>query len=282
MKLNSLLAVSLAALTLSGCSLLRKQEASTVNSGDALPLYPVTVYTEATLGGHWFINTVGTITLDGYDDEDWPFIEFVPTEGRFYGNNGCNVINGSYHVDGGQSIALSEIATTMRLCESDSLEFPIARALDSTRSFAVSTTRQGLTILTLRNAKNATVMTLSKSDIEFLNGAWQVTAINGDKIDNQDVRLVFDTAENTVNGNTGCNRLKGDILREAKSAGSLSISNLSTTRRMCPDLNVEQSLLIALEEVNTARRSDKGSVDLLSSSGRVVIHLVKLDKSDLK
>lgn len=282
MTAKSLLAAGLAALTLSGCSLLRKQEASTIDSGDAMPLYPVTVYTEATLGGHWFINTVGSITLQGYDDEEWPFVEFVPAEGRFYGNNGCNVINGSYHVDGGQSLTLSNLATTMRLCESDSLEFPIARALDATRSFSVNTTRQGLTMLNLQNAKGATVMTLSKSDIEFLNGAWRVTEINGDKIENPDVRLVFDTAENKVNGDTGCNRLKGDILREAKSAGSLSISNLSTTRRMCPDLNVEQSLLIALEEVNTAQRGDKGSVDLLSGSGRIVIHLTKLDKTDLK
>lgn len=280
MKTKPLIAVALAALTFSGCSLLRKQEASTVNSGDAMPLYPVTVYSEATLGGHWFINTVGSITLQGYEDEDWPFIEFVPAEGRFYGNNGCNVINGSYHVSGDQNITLSNIATTMRLCESDSLEFPIARALDGTTSFAVNTTRKGLIILSLQNAKGATVMTLSKSDIEFLNGAWQVSAINGEKIDNPDVRLVFDTAENSINGSTGCNRLKGEILREAKSAGSLSISNLSTTRRMCPDLNIEQSLLIALEEVNNARRNDKGSVDLLSSTGRVVIHLTKLDKSD--
>lgn len=281
MKNSPLISAAIvAAITLSGCSLLKKQAASTVDSQDALPLYPVTVYTDTSLDGHWFIRTVGTMKLSGFDDE-WPFIEFVPSEARFYGSNGCNVINGSYHVGGKQTLRLSNVATSMRLCPSDSLEYPISHAIDAVRSYSVSTAKDGSVILSLHDAKNLTVMTLRKSDIDFLNGAWRVKQINGKEVDNSDCRLIFDVAEGTVSGDTGCNILNGQLTREPSVSGSLGFSHLLTTRRACPDLATEQALLIALEEVTAARHSSGKSVDLINSSGDPIIHLTPLSKSDL-
>lgn len=280
MKKSPLIYVAVAAaMTFSGCSLFKRQVASTVNSQDAMPLFPVTVYSDASLDGHWFIRTVGSIKLSGYDDE-WPFLEFVPTEGRFYGNNGCNIINGSYHIGGKQTLELSNVASTMRLCPSDSLEYPIAKALDAVRSFSVTTAKDGSTILSLHNEKNVTVMTLRKSDIDFLNGAWKVAAINGRKVENPDCRLIFDVAEGTVSGDTGCNILNGQLTREPSVSGSLGFSHIATTRRACPDQSTEQALLIALEEVTSASHAAGSSVNLLNSSGNVVLHLTPMSKSD--
>lgn len=281
MTLKHTAAIGLISLTLGGCSLLRRQEQATVGSQDAMPLFPVTVVNETTLGGHWFVRTVGNIKVGGYDDKEWPYIEFVPTEARFYGSNGCNIVNGSYRIGTAQTLQLSEVAATMRLCPSDTLEYPIANALNTTRSFSVTVGKDGSTILNLHNAKNLTVMTLRKSDIDFINGPWQVVALNGQAVDNPDCKLIFDTADGKVSGNTGCNILRGDILREAKVSGSLSFSNLATTRMMCPDLQLEQSLLIALEEVASVRRADHGGIDLLNRSGKSLIQLIPLKKSDL-
>ncbi len=272
------LAAIAAATLISGCSLLKKQEASTVDSPDAMPLFPVTTQVDPSLDGHWFIRTVGTMKLSGFEDE-WPFIEFVPTEGRFYGNNGCNVINGSYHVGSKQTLTLSEIAASMRLCPSDSLEYPIARALDAVKSYSVAK-KDGSTILSLHDAKNLTVMTLRKSDIDFLNGPWKVASINGKTVDNPDCRLIFDVAEGTVSGDTGCNILNGQLTREPDVSGSLGFTHLGTTRRMCPDISTEQALLIALEEVTAAKRAGSNAVDLLNSSGTPIIHLTPLKKTD--
>lgn len=280
MKKSPLIIAVIAASVLSGCSLLKRQAASTVDSPDAMPLYPVTVYTDASLDGHWFIRTVGTMKLSGFDDE-WPFLEFVPTEGRFYGSNGCNVINGSYHVGSKQTLELSNVAASMRLCPSDSLEYPIARALDAVSSYSVTKSTDGSTILSLHDAKNLTVMTLRKSDIDFLNGAWKVASINGKDVDNPDCRLIFDVAEGTVSGDTGCNILNGQLTREPDVSGSLGFSHLATTRRMCPDISTEQALLIALEEVSAARHASGKSVDLVNSDGTPIIHLTPLKKSDL-
>lgn len=273
------LAAIAAATLIGGCSLLKRQEASTVNSPDAMPLFPVTTQVDPSLDGHWFIRTVGTMKLSDFEDE-WPFLEFVPTEGRFYGNNGCNVINGSYHVGSKQTLKLSDVAATMRFCPEDSLEFPISRALKAVSSYSVSKSDNGSTILSLYDSKNLTVMTLRKSDIDFLNGPWKVASINGKAVENPDCRLIFDVAEGTVSGDTGCNILNGQLTREPDVSGSLGFTHLATTRRMCPDLSTEQALLIALEEVTAAKRSSDSSVDLINSSGTPIIHLTKMKKSD--
>lgn len=278
---KSLLAIGLISITLGGCSLLRKQESATADHQDAMPMFPVSVVNETTLGGHWFVRTIGNIKVTGYDDTEWPYIEFVPQEARFYGTNGCNIINGSYRIGPAQTLALSEVATTMRLCPSDTLEYPMANALNTTHSFSVTVANDGSTILNLHNAKNLTVMTLRKSDIDFINGPWRVTEVNGQTVDNPDCKLIFDIAEGTLSGNTGCNIVRGDILREAKVSGSLSFSNLATTRMMCPDIQLEQSLLIALEEVSAVRRSDHGSIALLNRSGKTLVTLTPLTKADL-
>lgn len=272
------------ALLLSGCSSLKRNNAESFDSSNAIPLYPVTTTGKAATGidGRWYIKTVGNITLRAFEDNDWPYLEFVPTEARFYGHDGCNIINGSYRIQPGQLLALSEVATTMKMCEGDTLAYPIARALDQVHSFSTTNSADGSRILSLHNSSNHTVMTLRSSDIDFLNGPWQVVAVNGKDINVPDARLVFDVAASSVTGNAGCNRLNGELTRNPQVAASVQFSNLATTRMMCPDIETESALLIALEEVTHARPHGKDSAELLDAAGKTVVKLSKLTKSDLQ
>lgn len=269
------------ALILSGCSLLKRSNAESFNSGDAIPLYPVTTMgkTSLSLDGRWYIRTVGSITLQGFEDEEWPYLQFSATEGRFYGHNGCNVINGSYRLPGGQMLELSNVATTMKLCEGDTLAYPIAKALEETRSFTTASGPDGSEILSLLNGAGQAVMALRSSDIDFLNGPWQVVAVNGKDVDIPDARLIFDVENNTISGNAGCNRLRGELTRNPQVTASVQFSNLSTTRMTCPDIETESALLIALEEVTHAKQH-KNTVELLDASGKTAVKLQKLKKSD--
>lgn len=282
-KTPLLLILSGIALLTASCSVFKKNRAETFNTGDAIPLYPVATSTTAdrSLAGHWYIKSVGATTLHSIDDEEWPFIEFVPTEARFYGLDGCNVVNGSYRVGNGNTLELSNIATSMKLCEGDSLAYPIARALNATRGFTLSAGSDGTSLLNLLDEAQRTVMTLRKSDIDFLNGAWQVTAVNGKEINVADARLVFDVDANTVRGNAGCNRLMGDISRNPQVSAALQLTNLATTRMTCPDIQTESALLIALEEVATAKHKNDSTVDLLDAGGHTVVTLHRLSKDDL-
>ncbi|MDE6119046.1 MAG: META domain-containing protein, partial [Muribaculaceae bacterium] len=217
------------------------------------------------------------------NEDEWPYIEFSDSEGRFYGSDACNIINGSFTVEPGQKLTFSQIASTMRFCPDDTLAMPINIALDSTRAFSIST-KGGSEVLSLHNEQNLTVMTLRNPDIIFLNGPWQVIAIGKTHVSNPDVRLVFDVTEGLVHGNTGCNLLNGSITQDPQVTSSVQFSALATTRMACPPGdNTQQQLLIALEETATARRADgdPDRVELLSSSGKVLITLNRLDKSDL-
>lgn len=282
--MKKLIFISAIALLTASCSVFKKNQQETFNTGDAIPLYPVATMTgmDRSLSGHWYIKQVGAIKLQGIEDDEWPFVEFVPSEARFYGHDGCNVINGSYRVEGTNGLELSQVATSMRLCQSDTLAYPIARALDATRAFNLSNGPDGTSILTLVDGSQKAVMTLRKSDIDYLNGAWQVVAVNGKGINVASARLVFDVDANTVSGNVGCNRMRGDIARNPQVSAALQLTNLSTTRMTCPDIQTESSLLIALEEVTAARQTDSGKVELLDAAGHPVVTLSRLTKSDLQ
>lgn len=281
--LFSLLVIAMTAIAAGGCSAPRRAASAPVadSADDAMPLFPVTTRGEAAdLSGHWYIRSVGTINVSGYEDaEQWPFLEFVPVEGRFYGSNGCNIINGSYHVGADHALTLGNISSTMRMCQGDSLEFPIARALEATASCRVASSH-GVTVLNLIDSSGRVVMSLKKNDIDFISGAWKVADVNGAPMEAPDARLVIDVAEGTLHGNAGCNMVNGSLNREPRGGASVQFSNLATTRMACPYLSAESALLIALEEVWSARRASGGSVDLLDKAGKAIIHLTPLSKDD--
>jgi heat shock protein HslJ len=57
---------------------------------------------------------------------------------------------------------------------------------------------------------------------------------------------------------------------------SISFQQMITTRMSCPDSNnYEQDLLVALEEVTSARPISKNRVDLLDGSNTVVLSLIR-------
>lgn len=279
--LTGLLALS-ACSTISGISglLNRRGSAAPEPVAEAAPTV-VTDHSADALTGRWMIVTVGSKTVTDYD-EDWPYIEFAPSEGRFYGGDGCNVINGDFAVAPGQLLRFDHMAATMRLCPDDTLAYPIASAIDATRSFSL-VSRDGAQILNLHNARHLTVMTLRNTDLLFLDGPWRVKTINGENVTNPDVKLIFDIGQGQFHGHTGCNLVNGQITQDPQVASSVQFSSLTTTLRACPPGdNTEQELLIALEETATARSVAADCVELLSPSGRVLITLTKLDKSNLK
>lgn len=277
-----ILAAAAATVALGSCSVINSKKAPVPAVSEAAAIEATRAHDAQALAGHWYIASVDHITLTGYaaDDDEWPFIEFVPAEGRFYGSNGCNVINGNFTVTVGQNLQLSDLAVTMRYCPDDTLGYRISSALDATRSFSLTNSENGDRILALHGANHRTVMTLKKSDISFLNGPWQVTAIGTTAVTDPEVRLVFDVPEGRLHGSTGCNLLNGELSRNPQLTNSVQFGNLATTRRMCPDLSTESALLIALEEVASARQDSPTAVTLHDASGHALITLTKLSKAD--
>lgn len=224
--------------------------------------------------GDWAIETVNGKSAVG---EKAPFLKFVPSEGRVYGNNGCNALNGGYTSNPADStISFSKMASTMMMCAKEGItDYEINQALGATRFYTWEIKGSDYYLYFLDSTKRQ-VMSLMHQNFDFLNGSWNVTRINDTKVNNPDVQLVIDVPEGKVHGNTGCNILNGSLETDMEAANSISFSAIATTRMACPAPNYETELLVALEEASTAKPIRPNEVILLNSQGKQVLLLTRV------
>ncbi|MDE6489904.1 MAG: META domain-containing protein, partial [Muribaculaceae bacterium] len=230
---------------------------------------------EQVLSGRWTVYSVGGESVKGSDD-DWPYMEFSVADNRFYGSDGCNVINGSFAVESGQLISLTNMISTRRYCPEEEYAAGMSAALADTRSYSLEQ-RGNEYFLNFHNSKHITVLTLRKHNMDFVNGPWRVIEIEGERCDNGDVRMVVDIPEGRIHGQTGCNILNGELSEDPEKPNSIQFHGLVTTRMSCPDSSVETAFLVALEKVETAHPGGRNVVELLDKQNQVVLRLQRID-----
>lgn len=227
---------------------------------------------EQLLSGRWNIYSVDDNEVQG-TDELWPYIDFSVNENRFYGSNGCNYINGTFEVKAGQLMTLGNIITSLMACPDDEYGADINKALNHVSSYSLEQ-RGNEYFLHLHNSKHATVLTLRKHNLDFLNGAWKVVEMEGIACADKDMRMVIDIPEHRIHGNTGCNILNGYLSEDPAKPNSIQFHEITTTRMACKDLATETAFLIALEEAEFARKATSGDkVELYDKRNRTVLIL---------
>ena len=228
--------------------------------------------------GDWAIETVMGKKAVG---ETAPFIKFVPSEKRMYGNNGCNVINAGHTCNPNDStISFDHIAVTMMLCNKEGLtDYEINTALGSTKFYSWRVENSDY-YLTFYDETGREMMTLMHQNFEFLNGTWKVTKINDQPIDVEGMKLVIDIDEGKLHGNTGCNIMNGSIEIDMDQPNSISFNAIALTRMACPDQQSETALVVALEEVSAARPVSVSEVVLYDSQRKPVLTLVRTTDKD--
>ena len=78
-----------------------------------------------------------------------------------------------------------------------------------------------------------------------INGVWQLLYVNGKKVTKEQSgkeipQLSFNTADNSLNGTTGCNKITGKI---RVTAYLVDFENLAATRMLCTNALFETPLL---------------------------------------
>lgn len=226
------------------------------------------------LGGEWYITAVGTTTIS--QDEDMPYVTFVPEDGQFYGSNGCNVLNGNYTVSG-STITFNNVLSTQKYCPEVTYDALVTSFMQDGKSANATIKNSGnQTILTLSNSDTHSTITLCRHNMQFLNGQWLVTDINGKGVNDEEANIFFDVNELKIHGNTGCNFFNGSILIDPALPNSINFSGMQVTRMSCPKLDQERLMLVALEETATAVKNSDGTVSLRNSSGKTVLKLKKV------
>lgn len=226
-------------------------------------------------GGEWRVSSVGKINITA--EEDVPYVHFGP-DGRFYASDGCNIINGNYVMRSDGTMAFSGVLSTMKYCPDVEYSALIAGMFNDQAKLTADCRRIGQdTYLYLKNKSGDTMMTLRRHNMEFLNGNWRVTAIDGRAIDDEEANIFIDIAELKVHGNTGCNYFNGDLYIDPQRSNAIDFSDMGVTRMACPKGDQERQMLVALEETKTAIAGDHDdTVLLLNKAGKAVLELKRI------
>lgn len=120
------------------------------------------------------------------------------------------------------------------------------------------------------------VMCCNKGDIP-IESNWQVEHIfkNNNEIAipaEHDVTLAF-LKEGKIAGNTGCNRFSGEF--EIKDKSGIELSNIGSTRMMCPDIQFEISFIEMLEKASQYSINE-GRLTLKEDSGDIIAILKEI------
>lgn len=232
--------------------------------------------------GEWIAYKVGNQLVTGANR---PFIIFngdndshITNYVKIYGNDGCNIINGAYTITpGGKMERASELISTMRLCPDALYEKGMTIALNDVKKFEIDKMGSDY-LLNLKNADDSSLMVLRKYDLNFINGAWKVTSIEGVKVsDTADLQLIIDTPEQKIHGNVGCNTMNGSIVLDPDRQSSMRFENMVTTRMTCPEIATEQALLNALGKVATVTPTDDmAGAQLKDEAGNTLITIARI------
>ena len=227
-------------------------------------------------GGQWQIAAVGDTKISV--EENVPYINFQPSTGRFFASDGCNILNGDYVLRSDGVMIFSNSISTMKYCADVDFAPAITACLSGQDKYTAESYRLGQdTYLYLKDTRGKAALTLRRHNMEFLNGNWQVTSIDGKAVDDEECNIFIDIAELKTHGNTGCNYFNGDIYIDPTRTNAIDFSNMGVTRMACPKTAQETAMLVALEEACTAiaGKNDE-TVLLLDRKGKQVMTLRKI------
>ena len=230
------------------------------------------------LNGEWTIQEVNGEKVSG---DERPYINFESASGRFYGSNGCNIINGDFIVKAGNKIEFANLISTMKMCENAPFEMLINTGIAQATSFTLDKKGNESYLELKSNSKSTPLLVLRRHNLDFLNGAWRVITIDGHRVTAANMKFVIDINELSIHGNAGCNIMNGQVIIDPDSPNSIQFGNLITTRMMCPDQQQETEFLVALEEVTNCVNLGNGRVELRDRAGNEKIVILSIPNAPI-
>lgn len=229
------------------------------------------------MDGEWNIEGINGKPLTVTDGQR-PFIGFDAQEGRVYGYGGCNWLMAGFDTKTGE-FDFSKMGSTMMAGPNMEMERDVLNALGQARGFVLG--KGGMASLCDANGKQ--VVELSRRfeamDFSALRGDWRIVSVNGQAVTASEEgvpALSFDVEEMRLGGTTGCNRVMGQITRDAANPLSISFGQPATTRMACPDMTLERDILAALGQVRSFGKLPSGHVALFSAGGMMAFELAPM------
>lgn len=116
-----------------------------------------------------------------------------------------------------------------------------------------------------------------KTDVKKLEGKWNIIEVKGKKLLMEGLpSMDFDMQEGKIHGNAGCNLFNSTIELNADDVSLITINPGATTMMACPDMETEDAILKAMNDVKRVKSGQsEDEMLLIDSNGNVVFVLSK-------
>ena len=213
-------------------------------------------------------------------NEERPYINFDLAAKRFYGSNGCNIVNGDMTLSGKTGLKLDNIIATMKMCSDAPFEYLINLALSEVSSYSARQVGPN-TFLDLKGNGGSVIMVLRRHNMDFLNGAWAITSLNGTPMPAEGAEdaatMTINIPDLQIHGTTGCNIFNGQLFIDPDKNNSMQFVNIGTTRMACPPNSRETEFLLGLEMVETAKATGTDTIAMYSADGKLIFEMRRIN-----
>lgn len=229
------------------------------------------------IAGHWIIDKVNN---EAIDMDGRVFMDLDVKDLKMSGNSGCNIMNAEIQLGGKDKITFGPVASTRMMCEHMDVEGRVLDAVSQVRSFEYSAA-DGKKAVVLKNEKGEQVLSLVSKDDYFtasnMDGDWTIFSVKGEELQGMEniPTLSFDTAENKVYGNLGCNRCNGELVFDGADASKVKFDKMATTMMFCQDMEKEEAIKAALGAVVAFEFDDESNLLLKAEDGAELLKLVR-------
>lgn len=229
------------------------------------------------LNGDWNIETVNGQQATA---EKQPFIRLNIQDKQVFGCTGCNRINGQIVVNEKESgkISFDQIGATRMLCKDMATEMAVLEAMNKVAGYE-GTEKE----VTLTDKKGNALLTLVKrpeASLKSLTGKWNIANVYDTPLaELGEVEIApyleFDIDKKTVHGNAGCNIINGNIEQESGKNTSLKFTQMISTMKSGPGLEVEAKIMEAINQVSAFTIENTNNIVLIDANGNKAIVLTK-------
>lgn len=228
------------------------------------------------LTGEWNVVAVGDLKAPSGEADEQPYLGFDTSNGRMFGNAGCNAIMGTFNTTAPEGdISFGNIAATRMMCPHMEFEQAMMTALDHVKSVYEKTSGE----VVLCNAEGDELITLRKREASVsaadLAGTWTIEEIDGRQVAAEEkdaCKMTFDLNDSTFYCTTPCNTISGTFKSDYI---DIKFDNTATTLMECEDQSVETGLSKVLPTITSFGELADGSMGFYSSDNSLVLIIGK-------
>lgn len=251
---------------------------------------PMTTETEEVrdISSIWILEAVNGSKIDAKHI----FLDIKMNDLSFSGQSFCNSIFGKIEMNDSEKIKFTNMGMTMMACneELNSMENEYNMMLRKISSYKIK--KDMLTLydydgkLALQYKYSDTkvskeevgelgVYNHEKTPLLRLYDIWGLKKMNENKIDaSNGMILEMNTKEMTFMGNASCNRIFGSL--ESTSESLISFVGIGATRKLCPDMTLENEYIAALRKVKKYQLKGLNLL-MFDEEGKILLEYIKMD-----